>query len=816
MKKKYFLQVVVVTVFLCFNAAALAGGVINSAETETGSFTSPTYQDAWTFSGSAGDRVVITATGTTPGVYPEIYLNPPGSGESEASAVGAGGFKRLDYQLQQTGTYTILMQDNGLNTAGDYAISLAKLPGAVTAPTDTDGGAIVSAQTLIGTFNLASDTDMFQFTAAAGDRVVITATGTPAGVYPEIYLYPPGSGESEASAIGAGGSKRLDYQLQQTGTYTILMQENGLNTAGDYAISLAKLPGAVTSPTDTNGGAIVSAQTLIGTFNLDSDTDMFQFTATANDRVVITTTGTTTGVYPEIYLYPPGSGGSEASAVGAGGSKRLDCQLQQTGTYTILMQDNGLNTAGDYAISLAKLPGAVTSPTDTNGGAIVSAQTLTGTFNLASDTDMFQFTAAAGDRVVITATGTTTGVYPEIYLYPPGSGESEASAVGAGGSKRLEHLLQDSGTYTILLQDNGLNTAGIFDVSLEKNPPNPGPGVYELYPYEGTSTNEFIGYLGWDPVPGATGYDVHFGEDVIAPLVKIGDNISAPFLALPDMAPLTVYYWQVVAHTPSGDIPGPIQWFKTGIFDCEGDFGHSGSVDSSDLAFFTPGFGRSDCNSGPPCSGDFDLDLDVDGTDIANFMRDYGRINCPIVQLAESFTAAGPPTGWTSGGSGTWTSTDGVYRMTGQKPTGGAFSFSYYASVFNDFTFQAEVNQVQGGLNSGSGLLFRGDGTLNNVYIFQIMPNGTYSVDKRSGGIGSPLVPSTYSSTINTGLNAVNTLKVASHGATMQFYINDKLVNVVEDEEFDSGRVGLYAWDDSAVTTEVHFDDAEAYWISIP
>ena len=429
MKKKHLFQVVVVTVFLCFSAAAWAGGVIDSAETKTGAFTVSNFEDSWTFWGAAGDRVVITATGTTSGVYPEIILRRPSDGEDEDDELGSGSYKRLDHQLLETGTYTIVVQDNGLNTAGGYAISLAKLPGALTSPTDGDGGPIVSAQTLTGTFNLSSDTDLFQFTAAANERVVITVAGIDAGVYPEIYLYPPNGGEFETSATGAG-SKWLDHQLLETGTYTIVVQDNGLNTAGGYAISLAKLPGALTSPTDGDGGPIVSAQTLTGTFNLSSDTDLFQFTAAANERVVITVAGIDAGVYPEIYLYPPNGGEFETSATGAG-SKWLDHQLLQDGTYTIMVQDNGLNTAGGYAISLAKLPGALTSPTDGDGGPIVSAQTLTGTFNLSSDTDLFQFTAAANERVVVTVAGIDAGVYPEIYLYPPNGGELETSATGA-------------------------------------------------------------------------------------------------------------------------------------------------------------------------------------------------------------------------------------------------------------------------------------------------------------------------------------------------------------------------------------------------
>ena len=814
MKKKLCIQLAIIVFFICFGTAAWAGGVIASAETKTGAFSAPSYQDAWTFSGTAGDRVVITASGTTSGVHPEIYLYPPGGGPSEASVTGFGDWKRLDHQIEATGTYTILAQEYGQDNTGGYGISLAKIPGALTSPSDADGGAIVSAQTLAGTLSPASDTDLLQFSATAGDRVVITASGTTSGVHPEIYLYPPGGGPSEASVTGFGDWKRLDHQIEAAGTYTILVQEYGQDNTGGYGISLAKIPGALTSPSDADGGAIVSAQTLTGTLTPASDTDLLQFSATAGDRVVITASGTTSGVHPEIYLYPPGGGPSEASVTGFGDWKRLDHQIEAAGIYTILVQEYGQDNTGGYGISLAKIPGALTSPSDADGGAIVSAQTLTGTLTPASDTDLLQFSATAGDRVVITASGTTSGVHPEIYLYPPGGGPSEASVTGFGDAKRLDHQIETTGTYTILLQEYGQDNTGVFGISLQKIPSTPGVWVYNLFPYEGISTEDFIGYLSWDPVPGATGYDVYFGENVIAPLVKIGENIPSPFLAFPDMVPLTVYYWQVVAHTPSGDIPGPIQWFKTGVLDCEGDFGNSGSVDADDLAQFASAFGRDDCGSGPLCTGDFDADMDVDGADIVNFIKDYNRIDCPAVEMAESFD--GPPTGWTDDGSGTWSTAGGVYRMIGTMPAGGAFRFSYYGNTFFDFTFQADITKAQGGLNTGGGLLFRGDGTLDNVYVFQIVPNGNYFIGKRVGGTPYTLIPSTYSSVINTGLNAVNTLRVACHGAIMQFYINDKLVNVVEDEAFDSGRVGLYAWDDPSVATDVHFDDAEVFSISIP
>lgn len=173
MKQKHLLQVIVFVVFICcFSAASWAGGVIGSAETKTGTLAEPSYKDSWTFDGTAGDRVVITAAGTSGGVAPQLYLYPPGGGTYEASAAGPSSAQRLDHQLLQSGTYTIIIQEYGLTDVGNYGISVAKIPGAATSPTDPDGGIILPAQTLTGTMNLASDTDIFQFNGTTGDRVV--------------------------------------------------------------------------------------------------------------------------------------------------------------------------------------------------------------------------------------------------------------------------------------------------------------------------------------------------------------------------------------------------------------------------------------------------------------------------------------------------------------------------------------------------------------------------------------------------------------------------------------------------------------------
>lgn len=83
------------------------------------------------------------------------------------------------------------------------------------------------------------------------------------------------------------------------------------------------------------------------------------------------------------------------------------------------------------------------------------------------------------------------------------------------------------------------------------------------------------------------------------------------------------------------------------------------------------------------------------------------------------------------------------------------------------------MKRTQGDLNFFQGVLFRGDGTLQNYYAFVIDGDGYYLVGKVVNGSSIVLVPPTYSSSVKQGYDVWNTLKVVCHGSTLQFYVND-------------------------------------------
>jgi uncharacterized protein YdeI (BOF family) len=484
----------------------------------------------------------------------------------------------------------------------------------------TNMGPINSAETKTGSLSLSpseNSENMWTFSGNEGDRVLITVSELSGNIEPQIFLYSP-SGELEVSAELNSLSQTLDHQLNESGLYTIIINDRNLDEEGQYALALVKLPGAVTSAADPDGGPIESAETLTGNLTLQADTDVFQFNGESGERVVITVSELSGNVEPQVFLYPPDSGELEVSAELNSLSQTLDHQLNESGLYTIIINDRNLDEEGQYALALVKLPGAVTSAADPDGGPIASAETLTGELTLQADTDVFQFNGESGDRVVITVSELSGNVEPQVFLYPPDSGELEASAENYSLSQTLDHQLNASGLYTILIKDSYMDEEGEFELSFEKDPPEKRLGIYQPFPSGKASIPITCAQFSWDPVPGANGYDLYFGEDVIAPLDLIGEDLPAPNMAFPEtMAPYTVYYWHVVAHTASGNVQGPVWWFETDAF--LGDFDNDGDVDGEDLSVFAAAMQIYNA------AADFNNDNFVDEQDLLKFLCNFGK-----------------------------------------------------------------------------------------------------------------------------------------------------------------------------------------------
>ena len=120
-------------------AGAEAMGGIVSAQTRSGSFTVATEVDTFTFTGAAGEVVLLVMSAESPtSNEPRLDLRSPtdvlvGSTHSyNTTEIGP-------QVLPETGTYSVEAR-LWAGSNGTYSLSLLVFGGATTSPTDHDGG----------------------------------------------------------------------------------------------------------------------------------------------------------------------------------------------------------------------------------------------------------------------------------------------------------------------------------------------------------------------------------------------------------------------------------------------------------------------------------------------------------------------------------------------------------------------------------------------------------------------------------------------------------------------------------------------------
>ena len=306
-------------------------------ETLTNTITLAAEMDAFSFSATAGDRILIGATQLSD-VWPRIQLfNPQGELMIEN---GTHTHFEMTATLTMTGNHTILFNDSfGGDTAGDYALHLQKL-NPPTNPTQLSYG-----QTITETISMPAEMDAYTFTASAGDKILIGATQL-SNVWLGVQLYDP-QGDLLVSH-GTHTHSEIRQTLTTAGNYTILFNDSfGGDTVGDYALHLQKL-NPPTNPTQLSYG-----QTITETISMPAEMDAYTFTASAGDKILIGATQLS-NVWLGVQLYDPQ--GDLLVSHGTHTHSEITHTLVTAGKYTILFNDSfGGDTVGDYALHLQKL-----------------------------------------------------------------------------------------------------------------------------------------------------------------------------------------------------------------------------------------------------------------------------------------------------------------------------------------------------------------------------------------------------------------------------------------------------------------------------
>ncbi|MFN2269801.1 MAG: family 16 glycoside hydrolase [Anaerolineae bacterium] len=179
----------------------------------------------------------------------------------------------------------------------------------------------------------------------------------------------------------------------------------------------------------------------------------------------------------------------------------------------------------------------------------------------------------------------------------------------------------------------------------------------------------------------------------------------------------------------------------------------------------------------------------------------------PKANLPWSDDFSDPTSGWyTEVGSGAEVGyQEGVIRVFIEGANLSAWAFGGHE--FSDFRLAIDATQVAGPDDNEYGVQVRIRDS-DHFYRFSISGDGYFQVTKHTKGERPELMTAEWveSDAINKGA-ATNHLEVVCQGPAMTFFVNGQQLAQVEDADYTSGDIGLYAGAFFETGVEIHFDN---------
>jgi len=257
------------------------------------------------------------------------------------------------------------VRELGSNQLFDYRLSLAILPDApVDDFFDLEGGTLVNGTSVDGSIT-GGDIDIFTFSAAAGDNIVLSAVDLGFSNSDDVRLdiYGPDGGLVGSESANTGLD--LDLVASFGGTFYAVVRELGSNNFFPYRLNLQVFPDTPPlDPVDADDGELVDGQTRNGYLTF-GDLDLFTFDASFGDDFVITARDLSgsNSVDVRVDVYDPDGEllGTNFSNTQASVSVN---NATATGEYVAIVRELGSNNTGLYTVGYNATPGLdTTAPT---------------------------------------------------------------------------------------------------------------------------------------------------------------------------------------------------------------------------------------------------------------------------------------------------------------------------------------------------------------------------------------------------------------------------------------------------------------------
>ena len=321
--------------------------------------------DAYTFNGTAGQRVVVTMSSEAFDTYLELFSeNAEENGgryalDSDDDGAGEGTNSRLTYTIPSDGQYTIEARAFTGEGEGAYALGFEEAP-PLPAPVALTFGATVQGE--IVSEDPRDDEnrgfDAYSFTGTAGNRVQLIMRSGDFDTYlqvgsPEGEFY---AMASDDDGLGEGTDSRLNYILPSDGEFIVRASPLSADADGLYSLELIDR-----GPQPLPGSILVGA-TARGTLGEDdalaedgSFYDAYRISAKAGDKLRLTMVSNEFDAFIDIGRED--ESGTFTSVVSDDDSlsdthAKVDWAVEEEGDYVIRARSFSSGQAGAYALTV--------------------------------------------------------------------------------------------------------------------------------------------------------------------------------------------------------------------------------------------------------------------------------------------------------------------------------------------------------------------------------------------------------------------------------------------------------------------------------
>jgi hypothetical protein len=393
--------------------------------------------DLYTFTLATSERVVLQATGA-PGVLdPCVRVLVSETGPPVTGGVACGVVARVDVVVA-AGTYFVEIADNFSNHAGPYTLLYQPVVASSAVALAADVG-VSSSITPLG------DLDLYTFTLSTAERVVLQATGAPGVLDPCLRVLTGAGGPAVTGGTTCGVTARLDLTLA-AGTYFVEVSDNFNNHSGPYTL--------LYEPVVASSAAVLTADVAVSTSITPlGDLDLYTFTLSTAERVVLQATGAPGVLDPCVRVLTGAGGPPVTGGTTCGVTARLDLMLA-AGTYFVEVSDNFNNHTGPYTLLYQPVLASTAVALTADVGVSSSVTPL-------GDLDLYRFTLATAERVVLQATGAPGVLDPCVRVLTGTGGAPVSGGATCGVTARLD-LSLTAGTYFVEVSDNFNNHAGPY------------------------------------------------------------------------------------------------------------------------------------------------------------------------------------------------------------------------------------------------------------------------------------------------------------------------------------------------------------------